>query len=475
MKKLYKFNRRAISNAEKIAKIIDGVIVSGDRYAEFFDVVNRPVFVKKPNTLVFLYYLADIRIARRLNRFENCIVVYQEGSMVENFLPHLTYIKVRDMWSSYWKFIDYYRSLWNIPLFAITGTCGKTTTKEMIKHILSSRMNVQATYLSNNTTLSHLEYLVGITERTDVAVFETPVSGPGLLAETCRFFRPTIGMITNIGVDHLLYCKTLDNYIQSKGEIVRGLNYEGTLILNSDDDRIKKIPLKDYKGKLIYFGIENQADFVATDIQYTNEGMQFVVQFQELRVPVTINEFGRHQVYNALGAIAAVYQIGVSITEAAKRLSTFHNIQSHLEVFESFNGSMIIDDTWSSNPTSLEVAIEAWNNIGSKRRKVALLGEMSLLGDKEVEIHQSVGKLIAENNIDVLITYGELAKEIATGARMHGMNGVIHTCNDAAEVENSVLPYLDNKSSVLLKVSMYDKSITSLVTKLKKGRKNLGN
>jgi UDP-N-acetylmuramoyl-tripeptide--D-alanyl-D-alanine ligase len=467
VKKLYTFNRNKIMNAQELCELIEGELVSGEKTQPFYDAVDFTPLVKRPYTLVFLYHKLKKMNLKRLERLGNCTVVFEEGTNLGPYHEQLTYIKVKDISTAYWKFIDYYRGLYNIPVFAITGTCGKTTTKEMIKHILSGRYSVQATHLSDNTSLSNLEYLCGITEKTDMAVFETPVSGPGLLRFNCRYFKPTIGMITNIGVDHLLYCKTLENYIKAKSEIIPGLNYEGTLLLNADDDRIKTIPLNNYRGKIVYFGLSDNADFTATDIEYIDKGMKFKVRHQGTSVQVILPEFGRHQVLNALGAIAAVNQVGISLEEAANRLSTFKNVQSHLEVFESINGSTVIDDTWSSNPTSMEVALEVMNNIIKGKRKIALLGGMSLLGKNEKEIHQEVGKMIAEHNIDVLITYGDLAKEIASGARMHKMKGVIHTCDDAKAVENMLMPYLDQNTSVLLKVSMYDKSIMSFLSKLK--------
>jgi UDP-N-acetylmuramoyl-tripeptide--D-alanyl-D-alanine ligase len=467
VKKLYTFNRKRIMNAQELCELIEGELVFGDNNLPFYDAVDFPPLAKKPYTLVFLYHKLKTINLKRLERLGSCIVVFEEGTNLPPYHEQLTYIKVKNMITAYWNFINYYRGLFDIPVFAITGTCGKTTTKEMIKHILSGRYSVQSTHLSDNTTLSNLEYLCGITEKTDMAVFETPVSGPGLLRFNCLYFKPTIGMITNIGVDHLLYCKTLENYIKAKSEIIAGLNYEGTLLLNADDERIKTIPLNEYRGKIVYFGLSDHSDFKATDIKYIDKGMKFNVRHQSTSVQVVLPEFGRHQVINALGAIAAVNQVGISVEEAANRLSTFKNVQSHLEVFESINGSTIIDDTWSSNPTSMEVALEVMHNIIKGKRKIVLLGGMSLLGKNEKEIHQEVGKMIAKNNIDVLITYGDLAKEIATGARMHQMKGAIHTCDDAKAVENILMPYLDQNTSVLLKVSMYDKSIMSFLNKLK--------
>ncbi len=180
----------------------------------------------------------------------------------------LTVVKVKNVKSAFWSFVNTIEVCFPIPVIAVTGTCGKTTTKEMIAHILKEQKSVQSTVSSANSRLAHLHYLLGIDERTEAAVIETAVGRPGDIRYACRYFKPTIGIITNIGACHLNACKTIEAYVSAKGEMVTGLGDHGVLILNADDEKTKAISLVNFKGKIVYFGIKNRADFRATNIQY---------------------------------------------------------------------------------------------------------------------------------------------------------------------------------------------------------------
>lgn len=165
----------------------------------------------------------------------------------------VTIVKVDDMTSAYWKFVEYYRSQFKIPIVAITGTAGKTTTKEMVKHILSSDYEVVATHLSNNSRTELLQNLLRISEMTNAAVFETAVGAPGDVLGAGRYFKPSIGVITNIGSHHLNYCKTQEGYIEAKAEMLQIVG-KGTLIINADDINTKKSTFMVFKEKSFALG-----------------------------------------------------------------------------------------------------------------------------------------------------------------------------------------------------------------------------
>ena len=227
---------------------VNGQPVHGEAF-DIFHITDQTKFLNEPNTLIFIRENLSDADWKQIQSFAPSAVVLRKEQVPLRFLPNITYISVDDMETAYWNFVRYYRSMFNIPVFAITGTCGKTTTKEMITHILQHKHNVQSTRKSNNSFYRNLTYLCGITKETDAAVFETPVGRPGLLAYHCQYYQPTIGMITNIGIDHLNQCGTLENYIQAKGEILQGLNYKGTLLLNSDDEKTKAIHLSLIRGR----------------------------------------------------------------------------------------------------------------------------------------------------------------------------------------------------------------------------------
>lgn len=446
-------------------QVIEGTVIAGPKSIRIQHFSNRIKHMKNPHTAVFVKSRKK-KIKQHRNRSSNpSAIIFDKRQSIDHYLPNIVYIQVDHIQRAYWKFVNHYRIMHDIPVFSITGTCGKTTVKEMIAHMLKSKYQVVATNKSRNGPKRNLHYLSQITNTTDVAVFETPVGFPGSLAKSCKYFQPTIGMITNIGVDHLNLFGTIENYTKAKGEIIQGLGNKGTLLLNADDERTKEISLRRFKGKLLYFGVQSPADYQASAIRYVPNGMRFTLEYQQLQYPVFIPGYGEHQVYNALSAIAAVHQMGFGISEAIDQLQTFKNINSHIETGIGYNGATVIDDTWNSNPTSIEACLKVLENIGANKKKIAVIGSISWLGDNESDIHRAVGKMIANYEIDTLITYGQLAQHIAEGAK--GMTGEIFTCQTADALEKTLLPLLDKEIIVLLKTSMKDYTLKTLVSKVK--------
>ena len=454
---------------ETFCKVIEGTVVHGPKSMKIFHLANRINHVINPYTAIFLENKRKTIRQERIRSNTPCAIVFEKDQLIDEFLPNVTYIEVKDMEKSHWSFVRHYRQMYEIPVFAITGTCGKTTVKEMIAHILRGKYNVEATKKSRNGPHRNLGYLCGITEETDVAVFETPVDNPGLLEYNCKYFQPTIGMITNIGVDHLELCGTVENYIKAKGEIIKGLGYKGTLILNADDEKTKKISLANNKGKLIYFGVQTPADYQASDIDFVPNGMEFTLNYQHLKYKVFVPGYGEHQVYNALSAIAAVHQMGFGISEAIEQLKSFINLANHLETVIGYNRSMIIDDTWKSNPTSIEACLKVLEKIGSDKKRIAVIGSSSWLGDKESDIHREIGEMISNYRVDTLIAYGTFANKIAEGAKV--MEGEVLTCATSDDLEKLLVPILNQDTALLLKTCMRDKSIKKLVSMLKNNPK----
>jgi UDP-N-acetylmuramoyl-tripeptide--D-alanyl-D-alanine ligase len=451
---------------ETFCKVTHGTVVHGPNRIKILHFADRFIHVREPYTVVFLKNKRKKIRQDLIGSNTPCAIVFEKGQLISDYLPNVTYIMVENMEQAYWSFVRHYRSLYEIPVFAITGTCGKTTVKEMIVQILRGKYNVEATIRSYNGDKRNLRYLCGITDETDVAVFETPVDHPGLLEYNCMYFQPTIGIITNIGIDHLQLCGTVENYIQAKGEIIKGLGYKGTLLLNSDDERTKKISLDNYEGKLVYFGVHAPADYQASDIKFVPDGMEFTLHHQHLKYKAFVPGYGEHQVYNALSAIAAVHQMGFGISEAVEQLKSFINVANHMETVTGYNDSIIIDDTWKSNPTSIEASLKVLKKIAEDKKKIAVIGSSTWLGGEESDIHREIGEMISNYQIDTLIAYGDFASKIAEGAK--GMDGEVFICTTSVDLEKLLLPLLNQYTSVLLKTCMRDKSIKSLVSKLKK-------
>ncbi|MEH7114225.1 UDP-N-acetylmuramoyl-tripeptide--D-alanyl-D-alanine ligase [Neobacillus niacini] len=454
---------KAFSISE-IRQIIDGELLQGpDNLVIDYIPYYKNILKHKRNVLIFIQKKFKFDLNYIKSRLP-CAIVIDDFYDNLTSIQGLTVIKVTNVKSALWKFVHYYRQLFTIPVVAITGTCGKTTTKEMIAHILRGNKIVQSTVSSANSRLAHLHYLIGINEHTDAAVFETAVGMPGDVRNACRYFKPTIGIITNIGACHLNACKTIDAYVKAKGEMVDGLSDGGVLILNADDEKTKSISLVNFKGKIVYFGIKNSADFRAIDIQYSEGGMSFTLKCKHGTYPMFIPGYGDHQVANALAALAAVNEIGITMNQAAKRLQSFKNLGRHLEIVTGYNGATIIDDTWNFNTTSLEAGMKVLNHVANGKQRVALFTDMASLGDYSIQLHKEAGEIVNKYGVDTIITVGNRAKEMANYALELGLNCTVHSFTDYNQVHTLLKEILDENSTILIKSFGNNTTIIKLAT-----------
>lgn len=438
-----------------IVEHIHGEILKGNDDIEISTLVTRLKNIKK-GAILFDIYHDKYKEQNTLTKDTFAIVTDNPTA----YLMHsgdFTLIQVENTDKALWKFIEFYRSLFSIPVIGVTGTCGKTTTKEMIKHILAGKYNVNATYKSYNAEFRHLGYLLEIDDSTEAGVYEMGVAYPNDLITACRYFKPQIGVITNIGVDHLNAFGTVDAYIQAKGRFIEGLGYKGTLILNADDENSKKINLESFKGKVVYYGFDDKSHFKILSFHHTESGVKFKLQYGNESHDIFIPGFGDFTVYNAAAAVATAYYSGFGIHESAERLKTFKNVERHFELKKGLNGSKIIDDTWSTNPTSTEAALKLLKELANGKKTIAVLGKMSLLGRQSSKYHNDIGGKVHDLVIDELIVIGDDAIDIGIGALKKGMRQKnIRFCSNADEVYEILKKELDENTIALFKTSMLE-------------------
>ncbi|MCG7344918.1 UDP-N-acetylmuramoyl-tripeptide--D-alanyl-D-alanine ligase [Sporosarcina sp. ACRSL] len=461
-------------SARTICLYVNGQLIKGSDRVRVNDAVYH-LQKMGPNKLLFLKQKWQIdweKIAQSVP----CVVVTDTDFAELEQIENCTIIKVKNINHAFWGFVNFYRNHFSIPVVAVTGTNGKTTTKDMILHILSFDRTVTGTTKSANSRTHHLTYLLSIDKDTDAAVFESAVGAPGDVLLASRYYRPTIGIITNIGVYHLDGCKTPEAYVLAKAEMVQAVGSKGTIIVNADDENTKKIGLKRFKGVVHTFGITNRADFRATKIEYGTNGMHFELKVRnkkkfpfsgKKKYSVFVPGYGHHQVLNALAALAAVHEIGVDINEAIKRLRSFKNLPAHLETCPGKGGFTILDDTWSSTPSSLKAAFQTLNGISRGKKRIALVGDIKRLGDFSQEYHRQTGEMIAKNGVDVLITVGSKAAEIAKQAKRKGLKGDVYMFPTIHGVEALLKRILDKNSILLIKSSSTNDEIVKLKSKLK--------
>lgn len=425
-------------------------------------------FEIRSHTLYFRLNNREMPVERIKNYKHVFIVTDTPFSHMEK-LNSEQIIMVKDIKDSFFKFTSYYRHLFNIPVVAITGTCGKSTTKEMLKHILVDTHNVQATISSKNADYYNFSYLLGIDENTDVAVFETAVSKKGDMTESCKYFYPTIGIMTMIDVDHTDKIRSFDRYLAEKAKIMEGMNNEGILILNSDDPYLSSIDTSKFKGEIISFGNNKNAIFRIMKYQYHSSGMTFWMEYKKREFKGYIPGLGEHCVYNAVASLAAAAMLGVDIQYALKRLSSYPHMRSHFQVMEGRNHITLVDDTWKSNPASLRTGLETLSKIAlPSQRKIAVLGRMTALGKYADEEYEKAGQLIAASGVDILITKGFIAKDFQKPAIEAGVipHNVYHF-SDADDIKRFFDSFLLPNDIVYFKTGGNDSDFDDVIDYLR--------
>jgi UDP-N-acetylmuramoyl-tripeptide--D-alanyl-D-alanine ligase len=448
-----------------IVQQMNGEIVQGTNNLEIQRLATRTKRLRQGTLLLDLE--PDIPVNPDFYRSDfPCAVVTRRPDEFGTAGENLTIVRVSDMEEAYWRFVEFYRDGFNIPVVGVTGTCGKTTTKEMIRHILAGTYRVNATYKSYNASFRHLGYLLEIDERTQAAVYEMGVAIPGDLRVSCRHFKPRIGVITNIGIDHLQGFGSLAAYTAAKAEILEGLEFQGTLILNGDDANIAKIDLTKYYGEIIYFGQGDRSRFKASKITQEQKTVRFILEYQGRTYPICFPGYGEFNVYNATAAIAAASALGISIEESRARLESFQNVEKHFQLKAGIYGSIIVDDTWSTNPTSVEAALRLLKSLSRGKKSIAVLGKMALLGRESAQYHYRIGEKAALLGIDHLIAMGEGTEEIGCGALKTGMSrDHVYLCPDSEQALAVLDKILDQNSIALIKTSMLS-SYADLVTQI---------
>ncbi|HKW86712.1 MAG TPA: UDP-N-acetylmuramoyl-tripeptide--D-alanyl-D-alanine ligase [Nitrospiraceae bacterium] len=362
---------------------------------------------------------------------------------------------VPDPLLAYQQLAAYHRSRFRIPVVAVTGSNGKTTTKEMVAAVLAQQWTVLKTEGNLNNRIGVPQTLFRLTARHEAAVVEMGVDQKGQTARLCEIVRPTIGLITNIGPDHLEFFGSMEASAQAKAELLNLLPSDGAVVLNADDAYFEYLASQVH-CRVLSFGLTPRAQVRATEVMPDlRRGMTFRLALPgKMRRPlVVLRAHGAHNLSNALAAAAVGHLLGVSGTMIAEGLARFRPATMRSQV-SLWGGVRVINDCYNANPASMKAAIELLVQLGSGGRTVAVLGDMLELGPETVALHREVGAYLARRGVSVLIVCGVLGHELAEGARAAGMasDHVIKTA-DAAAAAVSAKAIIRDGDVVLVKAS----------------------
>ena len=324
------------------------------------------------------------------------------------------------------------RKRWGKPLIAVTGSAGKTTTKEAIAHVLSARFRVLKSEGNFNNHFGLPLMLLKLEPEYDVAVIEMGMSHAGEIRALAKIAQPEIGVVTNVAPVHLEFFDSLAGIARAKYELVESLPARGTAVLNADDDYVSQFG-RDFKGKVVMYGTRAAADVRAEAIQSKGrEGVEFDVVIGGVREHATLPLVGEHNVLNALAAVAVGLERGLKPSEAVTALGSLAPADKRGQVLQVGNIT-VINDCYNSNPKALDAMVDALAAIPAKRR-IVVAGEMLELGLAGEEMHRQAGLHIAGKRIDVLLGVRGLAEAMVGAAKQAGIRAeFVAASEDAGE------------------------------------------
>ncbi|SCW28696.1 UDP-N-acetylmuramoyl-tripeptide--D-alanyl-D-alanine ligase [Eubacterium ruminantium] len=403
---------------------------------------ERDIFVPLVGTNVDAHRFID-------GALEKANVTFTDREL-STYIPGKAYIKVENTIKALQMLGGYIRKKYDKTVIAVTGSVGKTTTREMITAALSAENKVYHTEKNfNSETGAPITLFKMLDNPSDLAVLELGISDFGEMDDLAEIALPDIAVVTVIGDAHQQFFKTRENTRTEKLKIASRMDNDGVIFLNADDPL-----LLDVKGKMpvkqIYYGTTEDAEIRAVDITQTKAGTSFTYIHGDKKVPIKIPVFGKHNVIDATVAMGLADHLGFDLSKAAESLSKFEGQRQR--VVKAKTGFTIIDDTYNASPDSMKAALEVLKNHETSGRRVAVLGDMFELGDNTAELHAGVGRFIVNNNIDILVTVGDLSKNIANAAS-EDKNIEIHCLKTIEEAIEYLQNNLFDGDTVLLKAS----------------------
>jgi UDP-N-acetylmuramoyl-tripeptide--D-alanyl-D-alanine ligase len=379
--------------------------------------------------------------------------------------PSGSWIQVKSSLQAIKDMAEFYRKQLDIQVVGITGSVGKTSTKEVIASVLSEKYRVLKTLGNFNNELGLPLTVFRLREEHQIAVLEMGISDFGEMHRLSKIARPDVCVITNIGQCHLEYLKDRDGVLRAKSEIFDFMQPEGRIVLNGDDDKLSAV--QEVKGvNPLFFGVESGREIYADEIEPRGlKGIRCRIHAGEESFGVQIPIPGFHMVLNALAATAVGISMGLTTEQVKSGIEKLQSLGGRFHMIEK-GDMLIIDDCYNANPVSMKASLDVLKD--AERRTVAVLGDMFELGENEASLHREVGVYAGEKGINLLICTGELSSHMAEAAiRAGGCETVVHVPNLERLME--VLPRLvQGDDTILVKAShgMHFEKVVELLSEL---------
>ncbi len=363
-----------------------------------------------------------------------------------------TIIEVKDSLEAFGDIAAYKRDLYDIPVVQITGSVGKTSTRDIIANVVRTQYKTLQTEGNQNNAIGLPTTLLKLKDH-EAVVVESGMNHLGEIRYLGKIAKPTVAVITNIGTAHIGFLGSRENILKAKLEILENLKPGGYIVINNDNDMLNKWAKEDTKYKKYTFGIEEKSDVMAYNIKVNENYSTYNVKIDNKEYSVKVPVSGVHFVYNSLCAIAVGNLLNISPENIIKGIETFTLTKNRMEIDKIKDNVTVINDAYNASYDSMKAALEYLKELPGNR-KIAVLGDMFELGEFAEEIHRKVGIEVITHKVDMLVTVGELANYIADEAEYLGMpKDQVIRLNTTTEAINYLNDNLEKDDVVLLKAA----------------------
>ena len=418
-------NDSPIFTAKRVAQATDGAMLAGDPDTVFHGITTDSRQVSEGNLFVALrgdkFDGHDFALmARKWGAIG--ILVHDETKIksTEEY-KGVTVISVADTLMALGDLAQDYRKSFTVPVIGLTGSSGKTTTKEMMAAIIGRVKNILATEGNLNNLVGLPQTIFRITRDHELAILEMGTNTRGEIKRLTQIAAPDIGLITNVGPAHLAGFGSVDIVREEKGDLFLNMNPAGTAIVNLDDEAVRTAAGR-WTGKRITFGMSLDADVTAKDIEKNGaRGVRFNLVIGDQVSKVEMKIVGIHHVYNALAAAAAARAAGMDCRMIAEGLAAFQPVSGRMQMIKLQNCAFVLDDSYNANPASVREALMTLKDLKNHHSGYVFLGDMLELGAAADEMHRKIGILMATIGVNAVFLQGDFSAVTATGAQEGGM------------------------------------------------------
>ena len=408
---------------EEILKITSGELIIGDKklICENFSKDTRQI--KENDTYIGIKgenFDGNIFWREALEKGAKCVIIQNIDFSKEklNDISNKTIIKVENTLNALYKIAAYKRKINNIPVVAITGSVGKTSTKDMIASVVSQKYKTLKTIGNNNNNIG-LPFTILRLKDEEVMILEMGMNHFGEISLLSKIAKPNICVITNIGTSHIGNLGSRENILKAKLEILDGAE-NPTVIINNDNDLLHKWYVENKENKnIITFGIENESDIMANKLKLHHDGSEYECNINGENVNVKVPIAGEHFVLNALCATSVGKVLNIEASKILNGIASVKLTKKRMDVTEK-NGITIINDAYNASLESIKASLKYLQTF-KNNRKIAILGDILELGNYSEDLHRKVGMEVVKEGVDILICYGKASKYIVEQAKKEGM------------------------------------------------------